>query len=385
MMRAAISVVLALALLSGCSLFGGDKDNSEPPAKLKKFDAQITLRSLWSHDTGVGTDEQLVKLVPTVFGERVYTVDRKGRVSAYLLENGKLVWRKKTDALVSAGPGVDEGLVLVGTSNANVLALKADTGELLWTAPVSSEVLSVPRVYEGVVIVQTVDGNLTGLDADTGKRIWVHDRTVPVLSLRGTSTPLVEGGVVLAGFANGKMVALDVRSGRQLWEVAISVPSGRSELQRMVDLDADAVVRDDVLYVTSFQGQLAAVSLENGRLLWNREMSAYAGIAVDLQQVYVSDEFSNVWALDRRTGASLWKNSDLQRRYLTGPVVVGGYVAVGDFQGYLHLLSRIDGAIVGRTRVERAGILAPPVALGDRLLVLGAGGKLVMYQLSPVE
>jgi len=384
MIRVAVSAVLALALLSGCSWFG-DEDNSEPPTKLKKFDVQLTLRSQWSRNTGVGTDEQRVKLIPAVFGERVYTVDRKGRASAYTLEDGKLVWRNKTDVLVSAGLGVDEGLALIGTSDARVLALDTDTGELLWNVPVSSEVLSVPRVYEGVVIVQTVDGNLTGLDADSGKRIWIHDRTVPVLSLRGTSTPLLENGLVLAGFANGKMVALDVRSGRQLWEAAIAVPSGRSELQRMVDLDADAVVRDGVLYVASFQGQLAAISLENGRSLWNREMSSYAGIAVDLQQIYVSDELSQVWALDRRTGAALWKNVDLERRFLTGPVVVGGYVAVGDFEGYLHLLSRIDGAMAGRERVERSGILASPVALGDRLLVLGAGGKLVMYQLTPVE
>lgn len=384
MKRIAVSAILALSLLSGCSWFG-DKDNSEPPAKLQKFDRQVTLRSLWSRDTGVGTDEQRVKLVPAIFGKQVYTVDRRGRVSAFLLENGKQVWRKKLNVPVSAGPGVDEGLVLVGTSDARVLALDSKTGESLWTAPVSSEVLSVPRIYEGVVVVQTVDGNLTGLDAENGKRIWIHDRTVPVLSLRGTSTPLVRDGLVMAGFASGKMVALDVRTGRQLWEAAIAVPSGRSELERMVDVDADPVVRNGVLYVASFQGQLAAVSLDNGRLLWSREMSAYSGIAVDLQQVYVTDETSNVWALDRRTGASLWKNSDLQRRFLTGPVVVGGYVAVGDFEGYIHLLSRIDGAIAGRERVERAGILVPAVALGERLLVLGAGGKLVMYQLQPVE
>jgi len=384
MIRVLVSVVLSLALLSGCSWFG-DEDNSEPPAKLKKFDVQVRLKELWSRDTGVGADGQLVKLVPAVLGDRVYTVDRKGRATTYTLDDGKLVWRSKTGALVSAGPGVDEGLVLLGTSDARVLALDAKTGKLLWTSQVSSEVLSVPQVYEGVVIVQTVDGNLTGLEADSGKRIWVHDRTVPVLSLRGTSTPLIKDGVVLSGFANGKMVALDAHSGRQLWEAVIAVPSGRSELQRMVDVDADPVVRDDVLYVVSFQGQLAAVSLQNGRLLWNRDMSAYAGMAVDFQQVYVTDELSNVWALDRRSGASLWKNSDLQRRALTGPVVAEGYVAVGDFEGYVHLLSLIDGAISGRQRVDRAGILEPPVALGDRLLVLGAGGELVMYQLSPVE
>jgi outer membrane protein assembly factor BamB len=245
-------------------------------------------------------------------------------------------------------------------------------------------VLSVPLIYRGIVVVQTVDGYLTGLDASSGERLWVQGRTVPVLTLRGTSTALVEDGAVIAGFANGKITALDIRSGAPLWEAVVAVPSGRSELQRMVDVDANPVVRDGVLYVVSFQGQMAAVGLQNGRLLWNRDMSAYAGIAVDAGQVYVTDENSEVWALDRDTGASLWKQSALRRRALTGPTVAGGYVAVGDFAGYVHLLARLDGSIVGRVKVDSKGILAPPVALGDRLLVLGAGGKLVLYQLEPV-
>ncbi|HHJ13302.1 MAG TPA: outer membrane protein assembly factor BamB [Gammaproteobacteria bacterium] len=371
-----------LLLLAGCSLFG-DEDNSEPPAELKPFVTQVELRREWSRSTGVGADGQRVRLEAAVLGQRVFTADRRGRVSAWQLEDGRQVWKTDLDIPVSAGPGVDEGLVLVGTSDASVLALDADTGELRWKASVSSEVLAVPRVHEGMVIVQTVDGNISGLDADTGQRRWVHDRTVPALSLRGTSSPLVGDGVVLAGFASGKLVALEVRSGRQLWEAPIAVPRGRSELQRMVDLDADAVVRDGVLYVVSFQGRLAAVSLSRGRLLWSREMSSWAGIAVDLQQVYVSDDEDAVWALDRRSGASLWRNTDLRRRTLTRPVVVGGFVAVGDAQGYLHLLSRIDGSMAGRTRVDRDGIQAAPVSLGERLLVLGTGGRLVMYRLEP--
>jgi outer membrane protein assembly factor BamB len=325
-----------------------------------------------------------VKLVPFVAGERVFVADRSGIVRAYALEKGKQLWQSKTRVAISAGPGVGDDLVVVGSSDADLIALDAETGQQRWRTSVSSEVLSVPQIYRGIVVVQTVDGNLAGLDAASGERLWIQGRTVPVLTLRGTSTALVEGGAVIAGFANGKMTALDIRSGAPVWEAVVAVPSGRSELQRMVDVDANPVVRDGVLYVASFQGQMAAVGLQNGRVLWNRDMSAYAGIAVDSGQVYVSDENSEVWALDRDSGASLWKQGALRRRALTGPTVAGGYVAVGDFAGYVHLLSRLDGSIAGREKVDGKGILASPVALGDRLLVLGAGGKLVLYRLEPI-
>jgi outer membrane protein assembly factor BamB len=383
MMRRISGIVVALALLSGCSWFG-DKDNTEPPAELTAFNEQVKLKRIWSRDTGSGTDEQFVQLVPFVAGERVFVADRSGAVRAYTLDKGEQLWHAKTRVAISAGPGGGDGLMVVGSSDADLIALDAETGEERWRTAVSSEVLSVPLIYRGIVVVQTVDGYLAGLDASSGERLWVQGRTVPVLTLRGTSTALVEGGAVIAGFANGKITALDIKSGAPLWEAVVAVPSGRSELQRMVDVDANPVVRDGVLYVVSFQGQMAAVGLQNGRLLWNRDMSAYAGIAVDAGQVYVTDENSEVWALDRDTGASLWKQSALRRRALTGPTVAGGYVAVGDFAGYVHLLARLDGSIVGRVKVDSKGILAPPVALGDRLLVLGAGGKLVLYQLEPV-
>jgi len=380
-----ISLLLILVVLSGCSLFGDD-DNSEPPAKLESFEKQVRLVSLWSRDTGEGTREQRVNLVPAVYRERVYAADRSGAVLAYELDSGKQVWRSKTGLAISAGAGVGDGLVLVGSSEAELVALDSESGDELWRTSVSSEILSVPQVSDGVVVVQTVDGNIAGLDASDGKQLWMHDRSAPVLTLRGTSTPLVVQGIVLAGFANGKMAALEIQSGRQVWEVAVAISRGRSELQRIVDLDADAVIRDGVLYASSYQGRLVAISLQDGRMLWNRDMSAYAGIAADNQQVYVSDADSEVWALDRGTGASLWKQGKLRRRDLTGPAVTGEYVSVGDFEGYIHLLTQAEGTIAGRVRVDKAGVQVAPVTLfGDRLLVLGAGGKLVLYQLESVE
>lgn len=377
-------LLLVAILLGGCSWFG-DEDNSEPPAELQDFEPSVELKKIWSRSTGDGTEEQFIKLVPTVEGERVYVADRNGTVTVVELETGELVWRHKTGMAISAGTGVGEGLVLVGSSDGELLALDSETGEQRWRTGISSEILSVPRVYDGVVIIQTVDGNISGLSAEDGSTRWIHDRSVPVLTLRGTSTPLVEEGVVLAGFANGKMTALETGTGRELWEAAVAIPSGRTELQRIVDLDANPVVHQGVLYVTSFQGRLVAISLQNGRVLWNRDMSSYAGLAVDNRQVFVSDADSEVWALDRRSGGSLWKQNALRRRSLTGPAIIDEYVSVGDFEGYLHLLSKIDGSMAGRLRVDSDGIAATPVALyGDRLLVLGAGGTLALYQLEPV-
>lgn len=382
-MRTLIGLLLVVSVLSGCSLFGS-KDNSEPPAELKDFDKRVELHKLWSRSTGEGTDEQLVKLRPTVEGDRIYVADRNGAVSAYELDSGKLLWRNKTSLVMSAGAGVGDGLVLAGSSEGRLVALDAETGEQRWLVDVPSEVLSVPAVYEGTVIVQTVDGTISALSATDGSKLWLYDRSVPVLTLRGTSTPLVEGGVIIAGFANGKLVALGVRDGREIWSAVVAVPHGRTELQRIVDIDADPIISNGVLYAGSYQGRLVAVSLQDGRMLWNREMSTYAGISADYSQVLVSDSNSEVWAIDRRTGQSLWKQAALRQRKLTGPESIDDYVAVGDFEGYLHLLARSDGSIAGRVHVDSEGIQATPVAVsGGRLLVLGSGGTLALYKLEP--
>ncbi len=372
--------LLLAVLLGGCSLFG-DEDNTAPPARLESIDARVDFDRLWSHDTGKGTDGRLLKLVPAIDGDSLFVADHGGAVERLALADGKRLWRTRTGASISAGPGTGEGLVLVGSSDGELLALDREDGSERWRVAVSSEVLSVPRIAYDVVVVQTVDGNLAGYSASDGSRLWVFDRTVPVLTLRGTSTPLIIDNVVLAGFATGKLAALDITSGRQLWETTVTVPHGRSELDRIVDIDADPVLRDSILYVVSFQGQLAAIDLAKGRTLWKRDMSAYAGLAVDARQVYLTDDQSQVWALDRLSGASMWKQDKLLHRALTGPALIDDYLAVGDFDGYLHLLLRSSGDIVGRVRVDSEGIQVTPVVRDGHLYVLGAGGKLVAYAL----
>ena len=379
-----VAVVLLVVLLGGCSTisgwFGGD-DNAVPPAELQDITDPVPLKELWSTDIGVGYDKQSVDLVPTVLPPYVFAADRDGRVVELSAETGKKIWQTKTDAPISAGPGAGEGLVLVGTSNAEVLALSIDDGSILWRAQVSSEVLAVPRIDLGVVVIQTADGAITALSSNDGHQLWVSDHSVPVLTLRGTSSPVVERGAVIAGFANGKVAALTLANGFQIWETSIAIPQGRSELDRLVDVDANPIIVGDTVYVVSFQGKIAIIDLRTGNLGWTRDMSSYAGLGVDFSQVYVTDVDSKVWALSRDNGASVWKQEKLHNRALTAPEPFGNYVAVGDFEGYVHLLSTFDGRIAGRVRVDRKGIAARPLAVGDVLYVYGKGGTLAAYTL----
>ena len=210
----------------------------------------------------------------TVLGAYVFAADRDGRVVELSAETGKELWETKTDTPISAGPGAGEGLVLVGTSDAEVLALGIDDGSIVWRARVTSEVLAVPRVDLGVVVIQTADGAITGLSSNDGQQLWVSDHSVPVLTLRGTSSPAVERGAVVAGFANGKVAALTTANGFQIWETSIAIPQGRSELERLVDVDANPIIVGDTVYVVSFQGKIAIIDLRSGNLGWTREMSS---------------------------------------------------------------------------------------------------------------
>lgn len=383
-MRTLAALLLPL-LLGGCSWVAGvlgGEDNSEPPVPLVELEDPLQIKELWNERVGVGYDEYFINLQPASADGRLFVADHKGRVLALDPLTGKELWERRTGVHVSAGPGAGEGLVLLGTSDAEVLALNAEDGELRWKATVSSEVLAVPQIDLGRVIVQTVDGNVTALDADSGEQLWIYDRSVPVLTLRGTSTPAVELGLVVAGFANGKLVALSSEKGFVGWESNITIPQGRTELERIVDIDGDPVIVGTAVYVVTYQGRIAVVDLQNGNPGWTSDMSSYVGLGVDFSQVYVTDADSNVWALSRSTGTTVWRVQDLAYRRLTSPQPFNDYVAVGDYAGYVHLLSRYDGSIAGRVRVDKEGIRARPLVVDDILYVYGNGGKLAAYTLA---
>ena len=387
-MKQAVATLLLTGLLTGCSTMGdwsrsilGGEDNAEPPAPLVDIEDPVPLKQLWSASVGVGDDRQFINLVPAVDDSQVFVANRKGRVVAFDAETGKENWSVKTGVAISAGPGAGEGLVLVGTSDAEVLALSAVDGTQLWKTEVSSEVLSVPQIDLDKVIVQTVDGNVAALDAEDGHEIWVHDRSIPVLTLRGTSTPAVQHGLVVVGYANGKLAALSAEKGFDVWETSVAIPQGSSEIDRMVDIDGDPIIVGGAVYVTTYQGRVAVVDIQNGNPGWTRDMSSSAGLGVDFSQVYVTDDQSHVWALSRSTGASEWMVETLKNRKLTAPEPFGDYVAVGDVEGYVHLLSRYDGHVAGRVKVDSKGIRSRLLTRNEVLYVYGNSGKLAAFVL----
>lgn len=378
--------LLGAALLAGCGTFADPTEwlaSAEvvEPSALVELKNSIEPHTLWSRDVGAGTDEQRLALQPYVSGESVYVADGEGQVQALAIADGKPRWEVELDVPASGGPGGGEGLVLVGTSDAEVIALNAQTGELRWRSRVSSEVLSAPTAANGVVVVHTVDGKLFGLEATSGTERWRYEREVPVLTLRGTGNPVVSNGVVYAGMSGGKLVALRIDNGGLLWDVDVTVPGGRSELQRLADIDGDPILFGGGVFVGTYQGEVTVVEQRSGRTAWRRKLSSYSRMAVDREGVYVNDAEGVVWGLDVRSGNARWSQDALKNRRLSSVAVLGNLVVVGDFEGYLHWLDRDDGHMVARTRVGKDPITTGIRTVDEVLYVQGDGGEMAAIRL----
>jgi outer membrane protein assembly factor BamB len=380
--RSIATLVLAtpLMLAGACAGMFDSSDNTAEPAELVDFEPTIKVRTVWQRRVGSGAGELFLKLRPAIDGERVYAATRNGRVRAFDARTGESIWDTDTDRPLSGGPGVGDGLVLLGTSEGEVLALGDEDGEIKWRARVSSEVLSAPQAQGGIAVARTIDGKLFGLAADDGTRLWIYDRTAPVLTLRGTSSPALAEGAAVAGFDSGQIVAVALNNGQPLWETRVAVARGRTELERMVDIDADPVIIDNAVYAVTYQGQIAALELFSGQVIWRRDMSSHAGLGVGPENVYVTDDASHVWALNRGNSASMWKQAKLEARRVSPPAVFGQYVVVGDLDGYVHWLRKDDGQFVARVRVDSDGIVAAPVATPFAVYVYGSGGELAALQ-----
>lgn len=371
---ARLAALVSVLALSGCGGFLRSDDNAPAPAELEDFEPSVEIGRLWSRRAASGAGFSLA-LHPAVAGGRVFTAGRDGDVAAYDAGTGERLWETDTGVPVSGGPGAGPGVVAVGSSDGDVVALDGAGGEVAWRARVSSEVLSAPAVSERIVVVRTIDGKLFGLDAANGERLWVYDRAVPALTLRGTSSPVIARDIVIAGFDNGRLVAVSLDHGQLLWESHVATPAGRTELERLADIDADPVVADGVVYATAFQGRVAAFDLHTGRLLWQRDMSSRTGVGAGRRLLYVTDDESHVWALDRNTGASLWRQGRLERRRVTRPVEFAEYVVVADFEGHVHWLSIEDGSFAARVRAG-GGVAAFPVATEAAVYVFDTSGDL---------
>jgi outer membrane protein assembly factor BamB len=380
-------VALAL-LLGGCAavkdtwygLTGGE-ENQEPPTEITEFTPLLKVSESWSRDVGDGTGKRILRLDPVVKDEIVYTADHTGTVTAVDAKTGKVRWDVDLKLPLTAGPGVGEINLVVGTGEGELLALDRAKGRLAWRLTVTSEVLAPPVVGHGTVIARTGDGKVFAIDEKDGRRLWSYDRGIPLLTLHGTSTPLMDEDTIYIGLDNGRMVALERESGRLLWEAVVAAPTGRTDLERMVDIDGDPVLDHGTLYVATYRGKLAAISAADGAVDWSRDISSYAGLAVDGEQIYLADDLSRIWAMERNSGKPLWRQEKLKGRQITAPIRVGEYLLVGDLEGYVHWIRARDGRLVARERAGKQPIIANPLPHGESgAIVYGSGGELAAFQ-----
>lgn len=374
MMLRAIGALTAL-LLAACS---GAPVQEDEPAPLPKFESSARLTKLWSADTGAATKQRVI-LQPAIAGERVIVADRKGRITAYALADGREAWRVERDLPLAGGIGVLGDALLIGTLKGEVLCLAAADGAERWRAQVSSEVIAPPRGEGDLVVVQTVDGKVFALAAADGKQRWMHERSEPALTLRGTSAPAIDAGAVYAAFASGKIASLTRADGAARWEATLAEPHGRDEVERLVDIDTPPLRANDVIYAGAYRGKIAALQAATGNLIWARDISTYLALDRDETQLYAVDDQGNILALDLSGGATRWKQDKLVRRDLSAPRVFDKYVAVGDGEGYVHVLRRDSGEFVARYDLGD-GIAAQPIAHADRLIVLDRDGELAVFR-----
>ena len=380
-----LSLVLVVSL-TGCSTIAGwfDSDDEDPtaPVELEKIQQTVKIKKLWSAGVGDGQGDGLYRLQPVINGDVIYAASADGQLKAFDRARGKTLWKADLDTPLSGGVGVYENTLFLGTSDGFVLKVDANSGDLQWSTRLRGEVLSPPQGNGSVVVAQTYDGKLQGLDFNSGEIIWTYDSNVPVLTVRGTSVPILRNNVVYAGFANGRVLAFDALTGAIAWEVRVAISQGRSEIERIVDVDGTMELAGNELYAASYQGRVVAIDVVNGRKNWQQDVSSFSGVSQGFGNIYVSDEDGTLTAYLRNGQGVRWTQDALGYRELSRPTPVSSYVAVGDFEGIVHIISQVDGQFAGRVKVDGNGARADMLSDGNVLYVYGNGGKLAAYEIT---
>ena len=379
MSRQPVALFAAVSiLLGGCATVTDTIESINPfastgpkMAPLGPLNATADVRTAWSANVGKAGD---YTFTPAVVGNVAYVASRSGTISK--LEDGKFVWKVDAGQPLSAGVGANGRLLVVGTSKGELLAFSSENGKALWQAKVSSEVLAAPVVGDDGVVVKSGDNRVHLLDVGDGGRKWVYQRSTPSLSVRSAGSPVFADRYIFVGYPGGKLVALAIQNGAPVWEGAVALPKGATELDRVADIVASPVVDGRLICAVAFQGRVACFDMgQGGAMVWSRDLSSVAGLAMDSRYLFVADDKGVVYALDRQSGSSLWKQDKLKNRRLSAPVVQRGLVAVADAEGIVHFLSREDGSFAGRQKTDGTPVRAPLQMLGNAVLVQTTGGS----------
>ena len=383
--RIRVSILcLMLSVVTGCGFsdwvrnpFGDDED-PRAPAELMDVVSETAINRNWRINVGNGQGDNYKKLTPVVDGGFVFAASDDGEIIAVNTINGDLMWQTEVENSITGGVGAGDGIVMIGTEAAELIVFNQSNGEEVWRASVSSEILSQPKTNGDIVVAQTVDGKLIALNREDGMQRWTYETTLPALTLRGTSSPILTSeGTVVAGFSNGILVSVAAEDGVYVWEERVAVPDGQYDIERVIDVDGELLVDGSRILAASYQGNLMAFDIASGQIVWGMEASSYHGMDQGFGNIYYSDDKSHLIALRNNSSDVVWQNEELQYRDLTAPKTISNYVAIADYEGYLHLVSQIDGRIVGRTRIDNDGIRSNLVDDDGKLIVYGNSGSLV--------
>lgn len=374
-----VGLIAATVLLSSCGLFG-DKDVELEPKKLVKIQNTLKIKRLWSSKIGGASEFLLVGLRPASDGTSIYAASRDGKVVAIDPDSGKKRWKSDLKIELSAGPAAGEDVVVVASKDGFVILLDAKSGAERWRTYIGGETLARPLIKDDAIVVQSIDNRLRALSIYDGKQRWEVEQSMPLLTVRGASSPLLIGSRVVAGFDNGRLLAVNASTGDIEWEFMLSLPTGRSDLDRLADIDGSIAVVGQDIFAGGYHGRIASIAAESGQVLWSREISTHVGVAADWNSVYTARDDGEVIALARNNGADTWRNDDLLRRDPTLPVPFHTTVVVGDFEGYLHFFSSIDGDPVARLRFGRKAITSQPLVVANRLYIQSDDGTLAAFE-----
>lgn len=394
-------IILSVLLSSGLLACSSSPSPVKPPLTLQPVKNEFSIERVWHKQAGEGASDNYLRLTPVIHGDVMYYIDFHGNVEAYNFKKRTVLWNYAAQTRIGSPLTLFDGVLYFGTSEGEVMALDSHVGTLLWKTQVGSEVIAAPAVSKGYVVARCVNGEIYTLRANDGNKIWSNRQLTPSLTLRGTSSPLIVNDIVLSAYDNGKLLAFNLQTGNILWTRAIALPHGRTTLERLVDIDADIVVSNDVIYTVAFQGKLAALQLGSGQVIWSRDIDSYVGMVIDPYRIYLTDSESRIWALDKSNGATLWKQEALLRRSLTRPQMQSNYIIVGDFNGFLHWLRRDNGKLVARVRLgsfdydslnldesedlnypKLNNILATPVESGNLLVAVDRYGNAEAFDIA---
>ena len=374
------AVLVGALLLLGLTACSSDKETVETKP-LATVQNPSTLKMVWRGHTGDGNGKNIVNYAPVLADGKLYTVSENGTMVAYNAQNGQIVWQQKAGTRLTSGPAVGDDKLFVNGNQGELLAFNTSNGAKLYTATLPNRSFAAPAYSNGIVIAKTIDEQMLAFHSNDGSQIWTYEGNVPNMILQGGSSPVINDSIVVQGSADGKVTLVTLDKGQLLWQRAAVEPNGVSDISRMVDIDANPLIRNNVIYVGSYQGSLVALDKFKAAVIWEHRLSTRSGLAMSANALFVTDTKGRVWAFNPATGKVLWRQNKLFNRTLTAPVIVGDNIVVADNKGDVHWLSQTDGHFVARVQMDKKGIASNPVANENTVFVMSSKGVVAAYSL----